>query len=69
MEVCVIHRRRGLSEVDDTNQDLGKSQYHTKTEFNNCFIIYSKGRNPVTLKEHSYEFKEHFGVYFFVFVS
>ena len=40
---------RGLSfppktEVDNTNRSLDNSRYHTKTEFNNCFIIYSKIR-------------------------
>ena len=38
-EICVIHRGRRLS----TNRGLDKSQYHTKTEFKNCFMIYSKG--------------------------
>ena len=27
-----------------TNRGLDNSRYHTKTEFNNCFIIYSKAR-------------------------
>ena len=26
--------------VDNTNRGLDKSQYHTKTKFNHCFIIY-----------------------------
>ena len=30
------------AEVDNTNRDLDNSRYHTKTESNNCFIIYSK---------------------------
>ena len=30
------------TEVDNTNRGLDNSRYHAKTEFNNCFIIYSK---------------------------
>ena len=30
------------AEVDNTLRDLHKSSYHTKAEFNNCFIIHSK---------------------------
>ena len=33
---------KARSEVDNTNRGLDKSPYHRKTEFNNCFIIYSK---------------------------
>ena len=33
---------RPKAEVDNTLQDLQKSSYPTKTEFNNCFIIHSK---------------------------
>ena len=31
-----------LAEADDTLRDLQCSSYHTKAEFNNCFIIHSK---------------------------
>ena len=30
------------AEVDNTLRDLHNSSYHTKAEFNNCFIIHSK---------------------------
>ena len=30
------------AEVDNTNRGLDKSRYHRKTEYNICFIIYSK---------------------------
>ena len=30
------------TEVDNTLRDLQNSSYHTKAEFNNCFIIHSK---------------------------
>ena len=30
------------AEVDNTNRGLDNSRYHAKTEFNNCFIMYSK---------------------------
>ena len=30
------------AEADNTFRDLHNSSYHTKAEFNNCFIIYSK---------------------------
>ena len=30
------------AEVDNTNRGLDNSRYHVKTEFNYCFIIYSK---------------------------
>ena len=43
------YQRRGLcylpkpkAEVDNTNRGLNNSRYHAKTEFNNCFIMYSK---------------------------
>ena len=29
------------AEVDNTNRGLDNSRHHAKTEFNNCFIIYS----------------------------
>ena len=29
-----------LSEADNTNRGLNNSSYPTRTEFNNCFIIY-----------------------------
>ena len=35
---------RPKAEVDNTDRGLDNSRYHTKTEFNNCFIIYSKAR-------------------------
>ena len=45
------YQRRGLcylpkpkAGVDNRNRGLDNSRYHTKTEFNNCFIIYSKAR-------------------------
>ena len=51
LKACIIHWRLVLSteglyyplksEVDNTNS-LNKSQYHTKTQFNDCCIIYSK---------------------------
>ena len=37
-EVCVIYRSE--AEADNTNRGLDNSPYHTKTEFNNCFIIH-----------------------------
>ena len=30
------------AEADNTLRDLHNSSYHTKAEFNNCFIIHSK---------------------------
>ena len=30
------------AEADNTFRDLHNSSYHTKAEFNNCFIIHSK---------------------------
>ena len=40
-ELC--RSRRVLSaEADNTLRDLHNSSYHTKAEFNNCFIIHSK---------------------------
>ena len=30
------------AEVDNTNRGLDNSRYHAKTEFNNCFNMYSK---------------------------
>ena len=30
------------AEVDNTNRGLDNSRYYAKTEFNNCFIMYSK---------------------------
>ena len=32
------------AEADNTLLDLRNSSYHTKAEFNNCFIIHSKYR-------------------------
>jgi hypothetical protein len=32
-------------EAENTNRGLDNSQYHAKTESNNCFIIYSKARS------------------------
>ena len=34
--------QRPKAEVDNTRRDLQNSSYHTKAEFNNCFIIHSK---------------------------
>ena len=31
--------------VDNTNRGLDNSRYHAKSEFNNCFIMYSKPKN------------------------
>jgi hypothetical protein len=33
-----------MAEVDNTNWGIDNSRYHTKTEVNNCVIIYSKAR-------------------------
>ena len=30
------------AEVDNINRGLDNSRYHAKTEFNNCFTMYSK---------------------------
>jgi hypothetical protein len=43
--------------VDNTNRGLDNSRYRTKTEFNNCFIIYSKARKkakPFCLRFYKY---------------
>jgi len=32
-----------MAEADITLRDLHNSSYDTKAEFNNCFIIHSKG--------------------------
>ena len=41
IEEGVIRRNRS-AEKDNTLRDLHNSSYHTKAEFSNCFIIYSK---------------------------
>ena len=35
-------RRVQIEDEDNTLRDLHNSSYHTKAEFNNCFIIHSK---------------------------
>ena len=34
--------KKAKAEVDNTLRDLQNSSYPAKSEFNNCFIIYSK---------------------------
>ena len=43
-EVYVNIPSKPKADMDNTNRGLDNSRYHTKTEFNNCFIIYSKAR-------------------------
>ena len=49
--------RRGLrylpkpeAETDNTSRGLDNCRYHAKTEFNNCFIMYSKPKNKELCK-------------------
>ena len=49
-EVCVIHRNT------NTNRGLDNSRYHAKTEFNNCFIMYSKPKNKEQFKWNTRKF-------------
>ena len=39
--------QRPKAKVDNTLRDLQNSSYPTKAEFNNCFIIHSKGVSPL----------------------
>jgi hypothetical protein len=63
-----IDQGRALSfppkaEVDNTNRGLDNSRYHTKTEINKCFIIYSKVREkakPFCLRLKNIEFSRAF---------
>ena len=41
---CLCYLPKPKAEVDNTNRCLDNSRYHTKTKFNNGFIIYSKAR-------------------------
>ena len=38
------------AEVNNTNRGFDNSRYHAKTEFNNCFIMYSKPKNKEQYK-------------------
>ena len=38
------------AEVDNANGDLDNSRYHAKTEFNNCFTMYSKPKTKEQYK-------------------
>ena len=34
------HPQKSKAEMDNTFRDLQNSSYHTKAEFNNCFIVH-----------------------------
>ena len=38
------------AEVDNLHRGLDNFRYHAKTEFNNCFIMYSKPKNKEQYK-------------------
>ena len=42
--------------MDNTNRGLDNSRYHAKTEFNNCFIMYSKPKNKEQYKWNTRKF-------------
>ena len=44
------------AEVDNSNRGLDNSRYHAKTEFNNCFIMYSKPKNKEQYKWNTRKF-------------
>ena len=48
------------AEVDNTNRGLDNCRYHAKTEFNNCFIMYSKPKNKVLYKWNTRKFHAKF---------
>ena len=37
---CLFYLSKPKAEVDNTNRGLNNSSLPTRTEFNNCFIIY-----------------------------
>ena len=49
-EVCA---RKPKAEVDNSNRGLDNSRYHAKTEFNNCFTMYSKTKKRTIQMEHT----------------
>ena len=42
MRLSILWRITEIEEGDNTLRDLHNASYNAKTEFNNCFIIYSK---------------------------
>ena len=42
MQIERVLSAKPKAEADNTLRDLHNSSYHTKAEFNNCFIIHSK---------------------------
>ena len=39
------YRPKPKAEVDNTNRGLDNCRYHAKTDFKNCFIMYSKPKS------------------------
>ena len=46
---------KSKASVDNTNRGLDNCRYHAKTGFNNCFIMYSKQKNPKTYTNGTHE--------------
>ena len=44
------------AEVDNTNRGLDNSRYYAKTEFNNCFSMYSQPKNKEQYKRNTRKF-------------